>query len=98
MEENQKARLAITQVAARLFSPPTDDRANPWQSAFSMSSAEIWRLAQQRRSQTLVALLSQKRNEAPVNRAVPQTPLESNGARDQKADSRRRAVGDWQKV
>ena len=51
----------------RLFSAPSDDRANPLQSVFSMGSAEIWRLGQRRRSQFLAAQLSRKRNEATFN-------------------------------
>jgi hypothetical protein len=54
-------------LLARLFSAPSDERAAPLQSIFRFDSAEIWRLAQQRRSQYLAALLNRKSNKTALD-------------------------------
>jgi len=51
-------------LLAPLLSAPSDDRAAPMQGVFRWSSAEVWRLAHQRRSQYLTALLKRKSTEA----------------------------------
>jgi hypothetical protein len=48
-------------LLARLFSPPSDHEAAPSQGIFGSSSADVWRLGQQRRTQYLAALLNRQR-------------------------------------
>src|SRR5215472_1056681 len=54
-------------LLARFLSAPSDDRAAPLQGVFRLSSAEVWRLAQQRRSQYLAVPLNRKSTEAAID-------------------------------
>ena len=63
--KENRTRLPSRELLKRFFLAPSDDRANPLQSVFSMGTAEIWRLGQQRRSQCLAAWLGQKRSGDP---------------------------------
>src|SRR5215472_8322291 len=54
-------------LLARFLLAPSDDRAAPLQGVFRLSSAEVWRLAQQRRAQYLAAPLNRNSTDAAID-------------------------------